>query len=116
MHDAGCNITVDHFGAGAKGFAYLKQLPLDCLKIDASFIEELQSTPSDEQFVRAFVHLAQGLQMSTGADGVLDAATRTLLEDAEVDQAQGALFGTPVELSSNGGAVMTPPPGARDER
>jgi len=107
IHDAGCNITVDHFGTGAKGFGYLKQLPLDFLKIDASFIEHLQSTPSDEQFVHAFVHLAHGLRMSTGADGVLDVATRTLLEDADVDQAQGALFGEPVALPAEGLAPRT---------
>lgn len=115
VHDAGCNITVDHFGAGTHGFGYLKRLPLDCLKIDATFVEELQSTPSDEQFVRAFVHLARGLQMTTGADGVLDAATRSLLEDAEVDQGQGALFGAPVELSQDGGAHLTPLRGVRDD-
>ncbi len=116
LHDAGCNITVDHFGAGAKGFGYLTQLPLDCLKIDASFIEELQSTPSDEQFVHAFVHLAQGLRMSTGADGVLDVATRTLLEDADVDQAQGALFGEPLAMPAQGQAPPTPARSTRTEQ
>jgi len=116
VHDAGCNITVDHFGAGAKGFGYLKQLPIDCLKIDASFIEELQSTPSDEQFVRAFVHLAHGLQMTTAAEGVLDAGTRSVLEDADGDQGQGALFGAPVELPQDGGAPLSPLRRAYGER
>jgi EAL domain-containing protein (putative c-di-GMP-specific phosphodiesterase class I) len=116
LHDAGCSITVDHFGTGASDFGYLKRLALDRLKIDATFIEQLQSTPSDEQFVRAFVRLAQGLQISTGAEGVIDAATRSLLVDAEVDQGQGALFGAPVALSRHGGAQLTPPRGVRNKR
>lgn len=98
MHALGCRITADEFGTGSAGFGYLKRLPLDCLKIDACFIEGMQSTPSDEQFVRAFVHLARGLGLTTAADGVLDDQTRAILQDAGIDEAQGTFFGGPVAL------------------
>lgn len=98
MHDLGAAITANRFGTGSAGFGHLKRLPLDCLKIDPCFIAGLESTPSDEQFVRAFVQLARSLGLATAADGVLDEATRAVLEDAGVDQAQGALFGDPVML------------------
>jgi EAL domain-containing protein (putative c-di-GMP-specific phosphodiesterase class I) len=106
MHDMGCSITGDRFGTGTAGFGYLKRLPLDCLKIDACFIEGLRSNPGDEQFVRAFVQLARGLGLATAADGVLDEPTRVVLEDAGVDQAQGALFGDPVTLTYDRRAAL----------
>ena len=108
MHELGCTITGDQFGTGSAGFGYLKQLPLDCLKIDACFVEDLQWTPSDEQFVRAFVQLAHGLGLTAAADGVSDDATRAVLEDAGVQQAQGPLFGDSVEVTEDGIASLQP--------
>lgn len=99
MHDLGCRITADEFGTGSSGFAYLKQLPLDCVKLDACFVERLESTPTDAQFVFAFVQLAEGLGLTTAADGVLDEASAAILAGAGVDQAQGTLFGGPVALT-----------------
>jgi len=99
MHELGCAVTGDQFGTGSAGFGYLEQLPLDCLKIEACFIEDLQWTPSDEQFVRAFVQLAHGLQLTAAADGVVDDATRTVLEEAGVEEAQGPLFGHAAEVT-----------------
>ena len=107
MHELGCIIVGDQFGTGSAGFGYLKALPLDCLKIDACFIEDLQWTPSDEQFVRAFVQLAHGLGLTAAADGVTDDASRTVLEDAGVEEAQGPLFGDAVQVSEDG--VLSPP-------
>ena len=114
MHELGCTITGDQFGTGSAGFGYLKQLPLDGLKIDACFIEDLQWTPSDEQFVRAFVRLAHGLGLSAAADGVGDDATRAVLEDAGVEHAQGPLFGDPVEVTEDG--RVSPAPRAQRPR
>jgi len=108
MHELGCSITGDQFGTGSAGFGYLKQLPLDCLKIDACFIEDLQWTPSDEQFVRAFVQLAQGLGLTAAADGVVDDATSAVLEDAGVEEAQGPLFGDSVAVTEDG--IVSPQP------
>lgn len=116
MHELGCHITADQFGTGSAGFGYLKQLPLDCLKIDACFIEELQWTPSDEQFVRAFVSLAHGLGLTAAADGVVDGATRAVLEDAGVQQAQGPLFGEPEPVTEDGIVSKHPVRSAPEER
>lgn len=102
MQELGCTITADQFGTGSAGFGYLKQLPLDCLKIDACFIENLRWTPSDEQFVRAFVALAHGLGLTAAADGVSDDTTRTVLEDAGVREAQGPLLGDPAAVTEDG--------------
>lgn len=93
MHEPGCSITGDQFGTGAAGFGYLKQLPLDTLKIDACFIEHLRWTRSDEQFVRTFVQLAHGL--IAAADGLGDDATRTVLEDAGCRRPKARFSATP---------------------
>ena len=116
MHALGCRITGDEFGTGSAGFGYLKRLPLDCLKIDASFIEGMQSTPSDEQFVRAFVHLARGLGLTTAADGVLDDRTRAILQDAGIAEAQGTFFGGPVALVDGRFATSLCATSAADEK
>ncbi len=102
MHALGCSITADGFGASSAGFGHLKRLALDCLKIDARFVEDLASTPSDEQFVQAFVRVAQGSRLTPAADGVGDAATRDVLQRAGVQQGQGALFGEPAPLPAGG--------------
>lgn len=115
MHELGCTITADQFGTGSSGFGYLKQLPLDCLKIDACFIEDLGWTPSDEQFVRAFVQLAHGLGLTAAADGVGDDATRHILEDAGVEEVQGPLFGDAETVPEDGIASLHPVRSAPEE-
>jgi EAL domain-containing protein (putative c-di-GMP-specific phosphodiesterase class I) len=106
MHALGCSITADGFGASSADFGHLKRLALDCLKLDARFVEDLASTPSDEQFVRAFVGVAQGFRITTAADGIGDAATRDVLRGAGVQQGQGALFGEPAPLPAGGVAGL----------
>ena len=108
MHALGCSITADGFGASAAGFGHLKRLALDCLKLDARFVEDLASAPFDEQFAVAFGQLAHGLGITAAADGVGDAATRDFLQGAGVQQAQGALFGDPAPLPAEGVAGLSP--------
>jgi EAL domain-containing protein (putative c-di-GMP-specific phosphodiesterase class I) len=107
MHALGCSITADGFGAISVGFGHLKRLPLDCLKIDPRFVEDLEFTPSDEQFVQAFVQLAREFGITAAADGVGDAATRDIVRGAGVQQGQGALFGEPTPLPAGGIAALS---------
>lgn len=106
MHELGCSVTADHFGLGSAGFGHLKRIPIGCLKIDASFITDLRSTPSDEQFVRAFVQLAEGLGIGSAADGVRDGATQDILADAGVGHGQGPHFGAPEAVGPGGLAAL----------
>lgn len=116
MHALGCSITGDEFGTGSAGFGYLKRLPLDCLKIDACFIEGMQSKPSDEQFVHAFVQLARSLGLTAAAEGVLDDRTRAVLQDAGIVEAQGAFFGGPATLVEGRLATSLRPTATVDEQ
>jgi EAL domain-containing protein (putative c-di-GMP-specific phosphodiesterase class I) len=88
----GVRVAVDDFGTGYSSLAYLKQLPVDELKIDKAFVEHLASSAQDSAIVRAIVGLAHELGMGVVAEGVEDRATWQALRRAGCDTAQGYLM------------------------
>lgn len=98
IKDAGISISIDDFGTGYSSLNYLKRYPIDCLKIDQSFIRELSSS-SDEAIVRAIIALARTLDMATVAEGVENENQLRFLVDQGCSLAQGYLFSKPVGLS-----------------
>lgn len=100
LHDLGCGLALDDFGTGYGGFTYLKQLPLDALKIDIEFVRDLVSSPASRHVVDAIVSLARAFGLRTVAEGVEDVGTLAVLRAAGVDWAQGYLFGRPVPLAT----------------
>jgi diguanylate cyclase (GGDEF)-like protein len=95
----GCRFALDDFGAGFSSFYYLKQLPVDCLKIDGSFVRGLLDSEQDQHLVRAIVELGRGLGITVAAEYVEDAKTLDLLRQYGVDYAQGFFLGCPRPLS-----------------
>jgi PAS domain S-box-containing protein len=97
----GCEFALDDFGTGYGGFTYLKQLPIDYLKIDMEFVRDLTSNEGSQRVVRAVVDLARGFGQLTVAEGIEDDGTRDLLAAMGVDFGQGYLFGRPepIDLS-----------------
>ena len=91
----GCRFALDDFGSGFSSFAYLKQLPVDIVKIDGAFIQNLATSDQDQLFVKALTDVAKGLGKITVAEFVEDADTLRLLEDFGVDFAQGYHIGRP---------------------
>jgi EAL domain-containing protein (putative c-di-GMP-specific phosphodiesterase class I) len=91
----GCRFALDDFGVGFSSFSHLKQLPVDYLKIDGSFIRELPSDEADQHLVRAMVDVARGLGKETIAEFVQDEATMKLLQELGVDYGQGFYLGRP---------------------
>ena len=91
----GCRFALDDFGSGFSSFAYLKQLPVDIVKIDGAFIQQLAHSADDQLFVKALTDVAKGLGKTTVAEFVEDAATLRLLEQFGVDFAQGYHIGRP---------------------
>jgi diguanylate cyclase (GGDEF)-like protein/PAS domain S-box-containing protein len=96
----GCRFALDDFGAGFGSFYYLKYLPLDYLKIDGDFIENLVRSPLDQRMVKAMVEVARGLEMKTIAEYVSDERSIELLKDLGVDYAQGFHLGRPAPAST----------------
>jgi diguanylate cyclase (GGDEF)-like protein/PAS domain S-box-containing protein len=91
----GCRFALDDFGVGFSSFYYLRELPLDIVKIDGSFIKQLPSNPKDQVFVKALTEMAHALGKETVAEFVEDATTLNLLADLGVVYAQGYHIGRP---------------------
>jgi diguanylate cyclase (GGDEF)-like protein len=91
----GCRFALDDFGSGFSSFAYLKQLPVDIVKIDGAFIQNLATSAEDQLFVKALTDVARGLGKITVAEFVENAETLRLLDRFGVDFAQGYHIGRP---------------------
>ena len=100
LSSLGCRFALDDFGAGFGSFYYLKHLPLDYLKIDGDFIENLVRSPMDQRMVKAMVDVARGLEMKTIAEYVSDPESIELLREFGVDYAQGFYLGKPAPVST----------------
>jgi EAL domain-containing protein (putative c-di-GMP-specific phosphodiesterase class I) len=95
LRNLGCRFAMDDFGVGFSSFYYLRELPLDIVKIDGSFIRQLPNSPEDRIFVRALTQMASGLNKLTIAEFVEDEETLKLLAEIGVDYAQGYYIGKP---------------------
>ena len=95
LRGLGCAFGLDDFGVGYSSFQYLKELPVDFVKIDGSFIKGLLLNQDDVVFVKALNDAVQGFGKYTIAEFVEDEATLAILRDIGVDYAQGYLIGRP---------------------
>lgn len=91
----GCRVALDDFGAGYTSFRSLRDLGVDMVKIDGSFIENLGTDAEDEMFVRTLIDLARSFGVVTVGEWVGDERTVQLLEKAGVSYMQGYFFGAP---------------------
>lgn len=94
----GCSVALDDFGAGYCSFAYLRQLPVDVLKIDGGFVRELPDSQLAIAVVRSMVEIARTLGMQTVAECVENEAVRQCLIGLGVDYAQGFALHVPEPL------------------
>lgn len=106
----GCQTALDDFGTGAASFAYLKQLPLDWLKVDGSFVRGLPDSRVDRAILRAVVDVARELGLLTVAEYVENDAVRRCCEEIGVDYGQGWAIARPCALDEVLGASRAPPP------
>ena len=107
----GHQIGIAGFGAGSSSLAYLRQLPVDFVKIDASFVRGLGEDPEDETIVDAVIKLAESLSLTSLADGVESRLQQRILARLGCNLAQGAYFGTPCrshELVLRRGPALAP--------
>lgn len=91
----GCQFSLDDFGVGFASFSYMRQLPIDIIKIDGIFIKDLDKNADDQLFVKALIDVAKGLGRKTIAEFVENRDILTLLRQYGVDYAQGYHIGRP---------------------
>ncbi|WP_426687430.1 bifunctional diguanylate cyclase/phosphodiesterase [Rhodanobacter ginsengiterrae] len=89
LRDAGCRIALDDFGAGMSSFTYLKNLPLDIIKIDGSFVRDMMTDPVSHLMVKAVTDIGHRLGLEVIAEWVADAETVQALTALGVNRVQG---------------------------
>jgi EAL domain-containing protein (putative c-di-GMP-specific phosphodiesterase class I) len=96
LREEGVRVAIDDFGTGYSSLAYLKRFPIQTLKIDRAFINEMMENPQDRAIVNAIIGMAHALNMEVLAEGVERADQLQYLLDRGCDRAQGWHFGKPV--------------------
>jgi EAL domain-containing protein (putative c-di-GMP-specific phosphodiesterase class I) len=97
LHDIGVEIALDDFGTGFGSLSHLKKLPIDRLKVDRSFVSDMETNPDSMAIVRTIAHLGQSLGIKVTVEGVETQTQLTLLRAMGCDTMQGYLFSKPVE-------------------
>ncbi|MHB1251946.1 MAG: bifunctional diguanylate cyclase/phosphodiesterase [Acidimicrobiales bacterium] len=96
----GVHLAVDDFGTGYSSLAYLRQFPIDVLKIDRSFVSGIADTRESAALVHTLVQLGKALGLETIAEGVESTEQRSHLISEEVDVGQGFLFSRPLDVAA----------------
>ncbi len=94
----GSHVSLDDFGSGLSSFGYLKNLPIDVLKIDGQFVREIAHNPVDRSMVRAMVEIARAMDIRTVAEFVEDRQCMDVLVEIGIDRAQGYHIGKPMPV------------------
>lgn len=96
LRDIGVGISADDFGAGCSSLSHLRALPVDEIKIDRSFVQEMAHDWRSRMIVQSVIELGQKLGIQSVAEGIEDPQTLDLLRDMGCDLAQGFLLGRPM--------------------
>jgi diguanylate cyclase (GGDEF)-like protein len=100
LKQLGVRIAIDDFGTGYSSLAYLRQFPVDALKIDGSFIGGIASSKESAALIHTLVQLGKALQIETLAEGIEDQTQLKALQREHCDNGQGFLFSRPLDVQA----------------
>ena len=95
----GCHFSLDDFGTGLSSFAYLKLFPVDTMKIDGSFVQDISTNVVSQSVVAAMSEVARVMNLDTVAEYVQNEEAMSLLRDLGVTWGQGFFLGEPELLT-----------------
>lgn len=98
LRGLGCKIALDDFGSGLSSFSYLKNLPVDYLKIDGSLIKDIENDPVNVTMVKSIVHIGQSMGLETIAEYVENDTVINIMRDLDIDFVQGYGVAQPVPI------------------
>jgi diguanylate cyclase len=98
IRELGVSLSIDDFGTGYSSLAYLKRLPLDTLKIDRSFIQDVPASRQDMEIIQAVIGMAHTLHLKVVAEGVETPQQLAFLQEHGCDYLQGYLLSRPLPL------------------
>ncbi|MBS0462113.1 MAG: EAL domain-containing protein [Proteobacteria bacterium] len=96
LRDMGCSLAIDDFGTGYSSLVYLKQLPIDMLKIDKEFVSEVTTDPDDEAITTTIITMAHSLGLTVIAEGVETQDQLDFLREHACDEIQGFWLSQPL--------------------
>jgi diguanylate cyclase (GGDEF)-like protein len=100
IKDLGVRVAIDDFGTGYSSLAHLQRFPVDALKIDGSFVSNLDGNPDGEALIHTLVELGKALSIETVAEGIERHEQLSLLRREGCDSGQGYLFAPPMEAEA----------------
>jgi diguanylate cyclase (GGDEF)-like protein len=106
----GVKLAVDDFGTGYSSLSYLSRFPIDLLKLDKSFIDEVTERAEQRVLVHGIIQLGHALGLTTLAEGIETPAQRACLADLDCQLAQGYLFSRPIPADAVGGLLRSGQP------
>ncbi len=99
LKDMGLKLAVDDFGTGFSSLSYLQKFPIDVLKIDQSFVQNIESAKDDGVIVSAIINMGNSLKLKVVAEGIENATQLGFLRARHCEEGQGYLFGHPLIAS-----------------
>lgn len=100
LRDLGVTLSIDDFGTGYSSMAYLKRLPVNKIKLDRSFIQQIASDPREADLCAGIIALAHKLGLGVVAEGVETQEQQQILTGMECDVFQGYLFSKPMQVAA----------------
>jgi len=100
LHDFGINISMDDFGTGYSSLSYLKRFPIDTIKIDRSFVNDIETSSDDAEIIHTIINMGQTLKRKIIAEGVETKAQLDILKLYNCDEVQGFFFSKPLAPDS----------------